>query len=968
VAGPLVASRDGQRLIVAEGGSLAILAPSTPAGMATPLALGRIGRFGILPVSLELDPDAQAPYRRTDPRDLAYVAAGRSGLWCVALDEEGGENELFAVRLDDSASDPAKQDSARWCSDVCTFELGGEPVLAALFASKDDTLVRVYPLGQLRNARERAVEATGEEVRASVEIAIGRHPAQTDKRANSFGLGIAADVVGPSDAMLYVALGTHGVARIPLSSGDLVAHSEGIAPEFGPVFGDGTWYASELGPQYASFPFRTVAGIERLVAPQALDVAVQSQPGEHFLYVALDHMGWVRFDLASLAGFGPEMPIEHQEGMPFTDPHGGWHARLFSEEGSTDPPFSYVRRLQLLSTEDGTYLAVAAHRLPFAYDPRVRTDGAVLSSDFALICGISIGAIDPLVDDHGHTLLYRIPEGGFNGPFNASHVHHAGGDEVQVAEDISVGRLFLFGGNESRPPFEGDGVGETLQESDGSGGSDSNTTFRVALDRSDLHELEHTARTSEDRPGCFNHVVGCFAGAEQVLLLGNNDGGVYDDGITTLCSDDFETDYDGLYDGTGDDERACFGIFFNPSAQWRAESREGTWVWGTGSPPTGSGLARWCVSLFHPGSTVCPWGGADPPCLLERTYLEPPLDRFGYRGRQYWLAGLDRDYDAEHDGPASELVFATRGASPDGLFVLRRDLVEAYLATHGAEEVDLGSQLAHAIVAVLDTHPEFQNVDASHSDAYDFLSRWDLNGVVQSFAPHLFRLPGKGSSVSDTWMCAVPCGTLALDPELAAFDQHPEWAPPSRYAAAYDHLLVRLWNVQDPSPAALSTQVPLEIIGPDTRSLALAVESVEWHGRVLLFVTDHGGRIFVYDVTHALQTAPGHVELLDRWVAPGGVYDEYPNTMRSVVLDEASWTDAGVSHEELYIYAGVQRRGVEMLRWNDAESRLVAVGLLETPSDAHWLAWNDRALPGGEIERRLLIADGIGLRAYRRDH
>jgi hypothetical protein len=105
---------------------------------------------------------------------------------------------------------------------------------------------------------------------------------------------------------------------------------------------------------------------------------------------------------------------------------------------------------------------------------------------------------------------------------------------------------------------------------------------------------------------------------------------------------------------------------------------------------------------------VCPWGGADPPRLLERSYLEPPLDRFGYRGRQYWLAGLDRDYDVQHDGGAFPMVFATRGASPDGLFVLRRDLVEDYLATHGAEEIDLAGELGAAIVAVLDTHPGFR--------------------------------------------------------------------------------------------------------------------------------------------------------------------------------------------------------------------------------------------------------------------
>jgi hypothetical protein len=215
-------------------------------------------------------------------------------------------------------------------------------------------------------------------------------------------------------------------------------------------------------------------------------------------------------------------------------------------------------------------------------------------------------------------------------------------------------------------------------------------------------------------------------------------------------------------------------------------------------------------------------------------------------------------------------------------------------------------------------------------------------------------------------MCAVPCGTIALDPGLPAFHEHPTWAPPPQYAAAFDHLLVRLWNVQDPTAAVLATEVPLEIIGPDIRSFAVAVESVEWHDRVLLFVTDRGGRILAYDVTNVLQTASGGVELLDRWVAPGGVYDDYPNTVRSVVLDPATWTEANVPHEELFLYAGVQRHGVQVLHWNDAKSRLESVGLVETPGDAHWLGWSDQALPGGALERRLLLADGTGLRAYRR--
>ena len=136
-------------------------------GMATPLALGRIGVSESLPVGFELDPDAQAPYRRTDPSRSPLRRGWALGS-VVRRARRTGRRERALRAYGSTTPHPRReQDSARWCSErLLVPGSAASRVLARRSSRARTTLrVRVHPLSTLRAARSPSDRSDRQEVR-----------------------------------------------------------------------------------------------------------------------------------------------------------------------------------------------------------------------------------------------------------------------------------------------------------------------------------------------------------------------------------------------------------------------------------------------------------------------------------------------------------------------------------------------------------------------------------------------------------------------------------------------------------------------------------------------------------------------------------------------------------------------------------------------------------------------------------
>ncbi len=208
--GAMTSTPDGNYLYVAEGGAIAIIdadpgKPNAEDNYADPIKRQPVGSFGVLPVSMVLDPDISYDPREgcyrpgTESTDLLYIAGGRDGLWVMEADVRDSGHVNQAFRVDDAtvvAPNPV-QDSRRWCVDVDVITLGlpgnEETYLLALFASKDDSRLRMYDLDDVRAIASSGAE-TGTEIYAHTETPIGRHPSlDPGENLHSFGFGMDVD-------------------------------------------------------------------------------------------------------------------------------------------------------------------------------------------------------------------------------------------------------------------------------------------------------------------------------------------------------------------------------------------------------------------------------------------------------------------------------------------------------------------------------------------------------------------------------------------------------------------------------------------------------------------------------------------------------------------------------------------------------------------------------------------------------
>jgi hypothetical protein len=706
--------------------------------------------------------------------------------------------------------------------------------------------------------------------------------------------------------------------------------------------------------------------IEQVDLPVFADVAVQQNVWGHYLYAAVDHLGWVRFDLDG--AWSPSAPIDHHEGRVVTNEVGQLQTSLViplpTHSGKT-----FARRLSLVQRGNEVFLGVAAAETPMRTGSDYRNDGQVLNSDFNGVNGVNPEAVQPLAGDDSYSIVYRLQAitSLIDHTVNSSVATTvgSGGDEILLYPDPSAlpaSQAEFFGSDSGTAGVtpDGDVSGQPITV------RRQNLTFRSLVDTDTDDELRRFERAQEDRPGTRFHVIGFLRGAPEVLVRGSNDCCVFDDGIYVVCHNEIHSHYQAVnvgLNGFGDDDRGSFGVWLNPQSNWRRTGFSEWLVFGSDDPP-GSPPSQYSIKRLRLSRIPCGDDTIRFPQPLGRWFLEPSPDRWGRIGRQYWMSGMQPDYDRTHAQASDgwELLFATRGGTPDGMVAIRRELLEDFVTDPSNPP---GSYTFAAIDAAhpeqvfspwFVTHPEFQNVPLTERR---FLARNRLD--AQTFFPTLFRAPGPGSTTPDTWVLGVPCAQLTVPPGLPDFNEHPEWQPPAVYLDNYDHLLVRFWDAQDPArffgvsaPAAHG-----EIIGPHARAAAVGLDVEEWQGRVLGFVTDQGGRILVYDITTILQPG-GSPELLDVWESPKTLSDDVVNPIRIAFLDHARWSSGGQLNEALYVYAGVLRVGVQILEWNNSTQSLEPVRLIETPGDSSWV--ERRPGPRGAVT--MLVADGWGVRLY----
>ena len=183
---------DGEWIFSAEGGAMAFIYlgnahpgntvfPQPPLLQLQPMpsAIKRVqvGTLGVITADLALDPaldlvdDPVTLPKGTEPdayippdedyADLIYIAGGHLGLWAMEA-HPVDEYMNRAVRIDNSGDlDPTTQNSNRFCTDVEVVEIEGEHFLVALFARKDDNILRVYRLQDVHSAMAAARSASG---------------------------------------------------------------------------------------------------------------------------------------------------------------------------------------------------------------------------------------------------------------------------------------------------------------------------------------------------------------------------------------------------------------------------------------------------------------------------------------------------------------------------------------------------------------------------------------------------------------------------------------------------------------------------------------------------------------------------------------------------------------------------------------------------------------------------------------
>ena len=1021
-------SHDGKWLYHTEGGSLVFVQADAsspnplPANFTAENGAKRVpvSAMGVLVARMILDPDADLVpgpnVAGIEPLNLLYMACGRDGLWIMEADVGTGPSVTNrAWRVDDSGDIQAgTQLSRRWCSDVATCRVGNTRYLLALFTKKGDSVLRAYNLSDVRALASpgAANSELGHEIPPVYQAVLSSHPGVAPvvpdpagprtrfSRPVALRMAIDPENEGtPScHAQVYVAMGPHGLARVTL---DAAAISAGTSdPVWGPVFGRGSPYDVGGPAGLVPDPQERAAGLygdliykaplrfldepreERREATMFVDVAVYEGkafggsgyegPPTHQLFVAVDSLFWLSFDLD--LPFGPTMPIHHHEGQMFMAGTTGnnsdnsySHPLISARTNGTSAVFG--RALEVVAhPTDGPFLLVSAIRDSIHRDFTNTAHEAYGFNAFLAPGGISVG-----YPGETATFLYKIEATYSSALSNFVGEHPEGGSGLHS------------------PPLQGLRGKLSAFLSPKLSGASSSGTPGVSMARFPTPPatgaVEAFRRPGTSMPGrmCFN--VGYSILDNNLLITGGNDVGLPGDGFLVMGKNpvgDYE--FKQYYQG-GDDCRGAGRMILDTEAQWLDPAAPTTrhHVWSGGNHLDQVGVETACFKLMH---IEVPGGDAylNAPEQLSTLFLGAPEDRYSNPGRVYYQNGYcSPTFNQFLDGTGAvrRHLFATWQRTSEGLAVLDRAEVLA------AANPD-GTPLTHAddlvSTKLLTTHPEFNNMpDDAVGSAWwttsggDVKYRDDERGLILSWPPKLIPVR------EGRWVLAAPCGQIHADPDWAIYEDYPGWLPPrgSIWETGFGHGLVQFWEMQLGADGEFRPAVirdggargfsPLKkIVVPDAgtnihhlEALSMTIGGQE---EVYLFCADFGGHLYVYSLRDILNPPPSpHTALEDRylvaeWETAPNLFDDLDSLLFDLAIDYRGGRSAR-------IYVTSPRVGIQVLKFtpdrqDPLSAELINVKRIQTPGRPSGVEVRPRA--DGSAD--LILSDwGGGIRIYADD-
>ncbi|MFQ5459917.1 MAG: hypothetical protein ACE5EL_03905, partial [Anaerolineae bacterium] len=699
----ILANDDGTRLWIGEGGVLTFIDTATQAGFETPIKRVPIGLTGVMPVRMALDPEA-ALMPGNAPADLLYVAGGRHGLWVMEADLDPSVVNS-AARVDDSGNtDPATQLNRRWCCEEDFMQLDGEWYLLALYQRLGRSRLRVYKLADVRPIA--TGPETGGEIAPLVQVVLGNHPSAPPKPAlsvsGSIAMSMDLDVVdatpGAEVVDVYVAMGFHGLVRVRFTPADVnIPAPPQIppappAPAWGPIFGDGSYYNTSTSaiPSYASldwysdFEFTDLADrdhpgvdiVDRAEFPLFADVAVENDSYGHYLYAAVDHLNWVRFDLD--LPFDHTTPIDHHEGQPRANqPWGEIQFDLVTQNPAPATPWGFTRAIDIVEANPasglGPILVVTANGLDFHHGSIQFTEGAALDTLFRS-GGTKAEAGD--IKGQARTIFYRIADG-FQAGFNAENWLDFGGRNQclpPTQNDPNTSIIKVLHNNMLNQPGDPppSPVDETFM---------SLVVIPQHLTPGDAPLGPDTVfiRDQCDFLGRKTFSITSSIVDPDLLLFAGKDGGVMPDGFlaTGVNPATGLPEIKSWYvpevvcpDGLHGDLRGSGGIILGRDAQW-SPGATAEYMWTNGRANPGDTISHWRITKMDVGPDPFTISPQEP----FRWYITLAKDRFQGIGRMVENgASMSAAYDVHtRTFPGSpELAFITRHKpSAEGLVVVR---------------------------------------------------------------------------------------------------------------------------------------------------------------------------------------------------------------------------------------------------------------------------------------------------------
>ncbi len=1113
-AGAITSSPDGRYTYVAEGGTVTLIHHDVGATVLqdnyeSPQWRVQVGSLGVVPVEMALDPDMDfsEPISASDPNALLLIAGGRDGLWVMDASPDVGASHK-AYRVDDSGdSIPATQHSIKWCNDVKVVEFANKSYVLALFAARGRSILRVYNLDAVRAVAAQGSE-TGNELAPLYTFKLKSNPNVTASGGNAgaeaYAFGMAVDLVGPSEAYIYIAMGEHGIFRVHMQNiGGTLQPVPTI--EHGPWFGDRSPYlphgdgGGQLPQLYASLRYylpRNSTDPSDLVAkfnPYFLDVAVQNEAsGDHRLYAAVDHLGWCGFNLDAAWGeliytdfntTHPGFPDFIQEGTRFQialqdNDEIHLYDDLENDEASTR--FSAARHVEVVRTFDVTLeeefstLVVSASFRRFATDPGRMNEGRILGSQLNLgavplqsIPTASSGVFDYV---YAYDLRDYIDSMGSTAwTYNAQNLIGAirGGWDLHVPEDQPDGKLHVIYGADA----DADRLDEPLVPKTGK-----NNLIRAWFD------LWPTVFTTSAPPGHTGSVVrgrhyrlgretvsvGASKLDPRVLVTSGNDAGVIPNGPLLFnpangeISAPFSTHgfaYEpatainapaGTTIPAGQNRDLTFGVimdprggFVGPGTSAEHEYRMGVRprdlsLAGDPATPDSTYFETWRATRFSvtedPGTQEVNGVSVD-----KSLYLIAPPSKFSpdpysgsalserqvWSGRAYYSSMTTfeeyNEYVRELLPPVDSkgIMFCGLNSSPQGMWAMRLSKLEGALDSAATpsnddllqpEEYRATGLVPDLFLGGLVTHPEYWNVDDvrmfdHEKDAEYFLRNVTSHtvGEVLTWNPDLFQMRIDPEAPETGWVMAVPSGYIAfradddvvLGNSMTGQIPHLDWAPDAEFQAGYSRMMVRLFDVSDPTkietvhPSAApsenldSVNLPaMTIIGPELKtctSMVRGVQMVDALGatRQLLIVGDLVGKLFIYDITGVLQTMASQNpangthygsfitgQPLLTYAAQRSLSDGAASGVFGLEVCKEEWTVGQTVEQATYVYIGLPRVGVEVaeLRFNTVNDlELDYIGRIQTPGNGSQL--HKQEIEGTEY---LFVGDyDAGIRVYK---